>query len=108
MTENLVPDYLYKIVSNEQWKESLVENRIPCSEMDSDFIHMAKEDQIANVVQKFWSGQDHIILKISVKKLVGRLVYETNPGKSTKYYHLYEGYIPLDAVKDVTIVNIWF
>jgi hypothetical protein len=33
-------------------------------------------------------------------------VYENNPGGITKYYDLYDGNIPLEAVKYVAIVHI--
>lgn len=97
-----VPEYLYKIVSKEQWQESLVKNRVVVTALDEDFIHLAKEDQVAHVVNKFWNGKEPIILKLATKKLVGHLVFETNPGGTTQYYHLYDGSIPLEAVSDVT------
>ena len=39
-----------------------------------------------------------IVLKIYTDKLTGRLIYESNSGGSSKYYHLYNGFIPLNAV----------
>ena len=92
------PEYLYKIVSPEQWQTSQQENRVINTPIDTDFIHLATEAQIAHVLNKFWKGKEHIIVKIFSEKLVGRLVCEANPGGTTKYYHLYEGIIPLDAV----------
>jgi uncharacterized protein (DUF952 family) len=101
MIPSSTPEYLYKIISPEQWQKSLLLNRLETSSMDADFIHLAKEEQVANVVEKFWNNMDHIVLKLTSNKLIGRLVYETNPGGSTYYYHLYEGNIPLEAVVDV-------
>lgn len=101
MEQNFNPEHLYKIVSKEQWQASLEGNEVVLSAQDQDFIHLAKEDQVAHVVQKFWTNADHIVLKLVAKKLKGRLIYETNPGGSTKHYHLYEGCIPLEAVEEV-------
>lgn len=95
--------YLYKIISFEQWQDSGSE--ILLSEMDSPFIHLATEEQLAGIQKKFWSGKDHMVLKLQVEKLVGRLVYETNVGGTTYYYHLYEGIIPRDAVVEVRLVK---
>lgn len=106
MIQHSTPEYLYKIVSLEEWQKSLLHNEIALSSMDKEFIHLAKEEQVVHVAQKFWGNMDYIVLKLASKKLVGRLVYETNPGGSTQYYHLYEGNIPLDAVVEVTIVRI--
>lgn len=104
MIPHATPDYLYKIISPEQWEQSLLQHEIAISSLDEDFIHLAKEDQVASVVQKFWNNKNYIVLKLVSKKLVGRLIYEANPGGSTQYYHLYEGNIPLDAVVNVTTV----
>lgn len=46
-----------------------------------------------------------VLLKLETAKLRGRLVYEVNPGGTTKYYHLYEGSIPLEAVVEATEVS---
>ncbi len=93
-----VPQYLYKIMSPEDWQSSKQNNQIVNSPYDKEFIHLAKEDQVQYVVQKFWNGKSYVILKLNPKKFIGRLMYETNPGGSTKYFHLYDGTIPLDAV----------
>jgi uncharacterized protein (DUF952 family)/FMN phosphatase YigB (HAD superfamily) len=103
MIQHSTPEYLYKIVSLKEWQKSLLHNEIALSSMDKEFIHLAKEEQVVHVVQKFWGNMDYIVLKLVSKKLVGRLVYEINHGGSTQYYHLYDGNIPLDAVVDVTI-----
>lgn len=94
-------DHLYKIVSNQQWEESLGQSQVMNSPLDKDFIHLATEGQLPHIAQKFWNNKDLIILKLDSKKLTGRLVYEANPGGTTLYYHLYDGNIPLDAVVEV-------
>lgn len=103
MIQNSIPDYLYKIISQEDWQKSLLQNEVASSPKDEDFIHLAKEDQIVHVIQKFWKNQNYIVLKLDSKKLGGRLIYETNPGGNTLYYHLYEGNIPLEAVMEATV-----
>jgi uncharacterized protein (DUF952 family) len=96
--QGIVPEYLYKIVSEEDWKKSKLENMVVKSAMDKEFIHLATKEQLASVTKKFWENQCYIILKLDVKQLSGRLIQEKNPGGTTLYYHLYEGNIPLDAV----------
>lgn len=102
------PKYLYKIVAPLQWEESMSRNYVINGDIDKDFIHLAKdEEQITHVIQKFWHGKDHIILKLNVEKFIGQLIYETNPGGSgSQYYHLYEGKIPLDAVEEISTIKI--
>jgi len=101
MIQNTTPEYLYKVISPEQWQKSLQQNEVVGSSIDEDFIHLAREDQVQHVVSKFWNNMDYVVLKLDTKKILGRLIYETNPGGSTQYYHLYEGKIPLDAVVDI-------
>ena len=96
------PEYLYKIVSPEQWQESQQQTYLILSPMDRPFIHLSKADQVEHVAQKFWKDKPYVVLKLETIKLLGRLVYETNPGGTVKYYHLYEGKIPIDAVVMLT------
>ncbi len=98
MKNNHTPHYLYKIVSPEEWQESLLDGEVVCSFIDNDFIHLATEDQLDHVAQKFWKGKSYLILKLDTGLLSGRLVYEANPGGSNRYYHLYDGKIELNAV----------
>jgi uncharacterized protein (DUF952 family) len=103
--ENSSPEYLYRIVSTEQWGESLRQNQVVNSSIDKDFIHLATEEQLAHITQKFWNNRNHIIIKLASKKLAGRLVYEANPGGTTLYYHLYDGNVPLDAVVEISKIH---
>lgn len=100
-----VPSHLYIILSPAEWQESQSEGKLILSPHHDPFIHLAKEDQLLHVTQKFWKDSDYFILTIDPEKMIGQLVYEVNPGGSTKYYHLYEGLIPLDAVTDTTFVH---
>ncbi len=99
------PDYLYRFVSLEQWQEIQLQNQVVNSSIDKDFIHLATKKQLNAVTQKFWNNKDHIILKLASKIVKKRLLYETNSGGTTRYYHLYEGHIPLDAVVEFSIVR---
>ena len=97
-----VPDHLYKILSPDEWQASQLQNHVAPSFMDTDFIHLSTDTQLGRIVKKFWNNKEHIILKLASKELKGRLVYESNPGGVNRYYHLYDGQIPLDAVQKVT------
>lgn len=92
------PEYLYRIVSPAQWQASQLANHVATSPLDQDFIHLATEHQLSHIAHKFWKDKDYVVLTLDSKKLIGHLVYEANPGGTTKYYHLYAGEIPLEAV----------
>ncbi len=102
--ENLADKYLYKILSKPNWEASKSKKSVVLSADDDDFIHFSKEDQLQKICSKYWGHiSEYYILKIEIKKLKGRLAYETNPGGTSKYYHLYDGEIPLEAVVDATL-----
>jgi uncharacterized protein (DUF952 family) len=97
--EGKVPKQLYKLVSLAQWEESQQSDRLVLDETDGAFIHLATEEQWPAIARKYWAGRSLVVLQVATDKLVGKLIFETNPGGSgTKYYHLYEGYVPLEAI----------
>lgn len=104
--ENHTPQFLYKVLSMEDWKESELQNQVKLSKMDTDFIHLSTEDQLERIVQKYYSDvSEYVVLKVETAKLPGKLVYEANPGGINKYYHLYDGSIPKSAIVDSKIIK---
>lgn len=93
-----VPETLYLVVSPAEWKESQEVGKMMLSSFHDPFIHLSTEEQYPKVIEKFWSGKEYILLKVDPKKIKGRLEYETNPGGSNRYYHLYDGEIPVHSV----------
>lgn len=105
MFQEEAPAYLYKILSQRNWKATQNRNVVALSGDDDAFIHFSKEDQLERILQKYWAEEDEVvILKIATALLQGRLVYETNPGGSAKYYHLYDGFIPYEAIQEAKIL----
>lgn len=101
-----VPDHLYKIVSVEKWNQSTSQSHVELSPMDDNFIHLSTEQQLDRIIQKFWANvSSYVLLTLDPKKLPGKLVCESNPGGSNKYYHLYEGLIPKESIVEMQIVN---
>lgn len=98
--------YLFKILSVENWQASADKKFIQLSAEDHDFIHFSLEDQLDRIVAKYWTHvPQFVILKIDGGKLPGKMVLEANPGGTNKYYHLYDGSIPLDAVIESRVVD---
>ena len=102
---NDTPQYLYKIISLPNWQVTQKRESVALSDEDRAFIHLATEEQVEKVLAKYWSDiQQFVILKVDTNKLKGRLVYEINPGGTTKYFHLYEGCIPFNSIAESKIV----
>lgn len=99
------PQYLYKILSLRHWHATQNQHNVVLPGSDEAFIHLATEDQVERIIAKFWADAPQVvILKIDVQKLIGRLVFESNPGGSTRYYHLYNGFIPLQSILESTCI----
>ena len=100
------PAYLYKVISAEKWRKSQSQEEVILSAMDTDFIHLATEEQLAHVITKFWTDtKEFIILKVDASQLRGHLKLETNPGGTNQYYHLYDGGIPRKAITETTTLD---
>ena len=93
--------HLYKILSLKNWQNSQSQEILALSDDDKEFIHFSTHEQLERILQKYWAdGGEYIVLKVDSEKLLGRLVFEANPGGVNKYYHLYDGAIPLRAVEE--------
>lgn len=102
MSEQITtPKFLYLVLSKEEWNNSQGIQQLKLSSHHDAFIHLATEQQVAKILEKFWPGKECVIVKVDTNMLKGRLVFEKNPGGSNKYYHLYDGYIPQNAVIDM-------
>jgi len=100
------PVYLYKILTIENWDNSQGKHGVILSAEDKEFIHLATEDQYQRIADKYFATvPEYVLLKIDAKDLEGKLVLEANPGGSTKFYHLYEGSIPVSAVKEHFLIK---
>lgn len=93
------PIYLYKVLSMEDWEKSQTSKVLSLPKMDSEFIHLSKEDQLESICKKYFGTvSKYMVLKLETSKLKGKLVLEANPGGKNKYYHLYEGNIPFESI----------
>lgn len=109
MNSKDVPEYLYKVINPNQWKESEGKENVKLSPEDKKFIHLATSDQVTDIVMKYFGKNTCVwILKLDVKKLPGKLVLEVNPGGTNAYYHLYNGAIPRSAVVERKAIGCAF
>lgn len=98
------PQFLYKILSLDDWKNSGETLHLPPA--DTEFIHFSTDDQLPKIIEKYWNAvPEFLVLKIERERLIGDLIFEANPGGVTKYYHLYHGSIPRDAIIESTIIR---
>ncbi|WP_079989472.1 peptide deformylase [Candidatus Protochlamydia phocaeensis] len=106
MEQSTTPRYLYKMLSIQDWKVSKSSPFVKLSAADKDFIHFSTDDQLDKIIDKYWGDVlSFVMLKVDTQKLPGRMVFEANPGGINRYYHLYDGAIPLDAVTESRFIE---
>jgi len=91
------PMFLYKIISPESWHTSQEKHKLILNADDHSFIHFSTEEQLPRILEKYWRNKEHIVLKVNTALLPGELVLESNRPGGDKYYHLYNGCIPISA-----------
>jgi len=97
------PKHLYKVLAYNLWQASLGKDALILPPEDDAFIHLSTQEQLERILVKFWGNvRKYVVLKIDPKLLEGKLVFESNPGGKTLYYHLYAGRIPNKAVVECT------
>lgn len=105
-TDTQRPQYLYKILSSRNWHATQNRHIVTLSADDDAFIHLATEEQLDRIIVKYWSNcSSFVVLKLDTSKLKGDLVLEANPGGTTKFYHLYKGFIPFNSIVESKTVN---
>lgn len=99
MDQKLPFEPLYKVLSLDNWQASEGKKELVLSISDNLFIHLSTKEQLDQIIDKYWADvESFFILKIDPNGLEGRLVFEANSGGSNKYYHLYEGSIPMESI----------
>ena len=101
------PTYLYKILSPASWQAGQESDRLALGPDDENFIHLAEAHQVERIANKFFSEYEEVVVvQLRTDELQGRLVKESNPGGEVKYYHLYDGFLPMKAVHSHRVMLI--
>lgn len=101
------PGHVYKILTPAAWQQCQGQERLSLGADDQLFIHLAEPEQVPRIAAKFFKGEPRVIVvELDPGLLPGRLVHEANPGGSTLYYHLYEGYLPMRAVTGSQVYSL--
>ena len=100
------PNFLYKIVTIENWKASQGKPNVVLDTSDSKFIHFSTRGQVERIVDKYFKDKSYVLLEVDPVKCPGQMKFETNPGGDTKYFHLYNGEIPKTSIKIIASVEV--
>lgn len=93
---------IYHIATAESWEAAAASGQYVHPSLDAEgFIHCAQEQQVAGVLERYFSGQTGLRkLVIDTDKLSSRLIYDWSPSTRDTFPHIY-GPINTDAVVEV-------
>ena len=96
---------IYHVTAAAEWKAAQEKGFYETASLKAEgFIHCSEEHQVAGVLERYFSGQDHLLkLVIDTTKLSSRYVQEWSPSTHDTFPHIY-GPINLDAVVDVVAI----
>jgi uncharacterized protein (DUF952 family) len=94
--------FIYHITTREQWDEAVREGIYqPTSLSTEGFIHCSYQQQVQDSAQRYFSGQNDLLVLCIEPELLRADVREENaPGSQEKFPHLY-GALNLEAVIEV-------
>ena len=92
-------DIIYHITTAAEWKAARENGSYEAASLrEEGFIHCSQPEQIAGVLERYFSGKTDLVkLHIDPKKLTSRLIFEWSPSLQQTFPHIY-GPINTDAV----------
>jgi uncharacterized protein (DUF952 family) len=103
--DSVAPFYLYKLLSVENWRASQGCALLQLPKEDEAFIHFSTKEQLPRLEAKYWASTSYYLLEVISTQLIGRLIYEANAVGGQRYYHLYDGFIPLSAIASAQFID---
>lgn len=89
---------IHHLASLEDWEQRTSDHYVPAGFAAEGFIHLCTRDQLAGVVDRYYTGRDDLILlTVDDSRLGADLVWEDLPGSGEDFPHVY-GRLPLSAV----------
>jgi uncharacterized protein (DUF952 family) len=97
---------IYHVTTAAEWKAAEEKGFYETPSLKEEgFIHCSQENQVAGVLERYFSGKTDVIkLVIDSDKLSNRFVFEWSPSTADTFPHVY-GPIDLKAVIDVVKIN---
>lgn len=96
---------IYHITTKEIWDKAVQQGFYEAPSLQEEgFIHCSQENQVAGVLERYYSGQHDLVkLVIETDLLESRYVFEWSPSTADTFPHIY-GPINLSAVKEVVFI----
>lgn len=93
---------IYHVTTKDDWKAAQEKGFYEHPSLkDEGFIHCSQEQQVAGVLERYFSGKTGLVkLVIDTDKLTSKYIYDWSPSTEDTFPHIY-GPINMDAVTDV-------
>ncbi len=90
---------IYHVTSSKKWNDALAKGSYEAPSLHTEgFIHLSTKEQVAGVLQRYYSGKnDLVLLHIEEDKIIAPLKYELAPSVNEMFPHIY-GALNIDAV----------
>lgn len=94
-------DQIHHLASLEDWSRRTTEHYEPAGFAVEGFIHLCTSEQLAGVVDRYYSGrEDLVLLTVDCERIDAPLIWEDSTGAGEDFPHLY-GPLNLTAVATV-------
>lgn len=96
---------IYHITTKAEWDKAIEKGSYETPSLTEEgFIHCSHENQIAGVLERYFSGKKDLVkLVIDTDKLSSKYVFEWSPSIQDTFPHVY-GAINTDAVIEVVAI----
>lgn len=96
---------IYHIAFADAWKDAKKKGYYEHPSLkDEGFIHCSQEQQVAGVLERYFTGQTNLVkLVIDSDKLTSKLIFDWSPSTKDTFPHVY-GPINTDAVIEVSLL----
>lgn len=93
---------IYHVTTKQEWSKAMQDGFYEAPSLaEEGFIHCSQENQVAEVLQRYFSGKKDLVkLVIDTDKLKSKYVFEWSSSIQDTFPHIY-GSINKDAVIDV-------
>lgn len=90
---------IYHVTTQTAWEQALADGFYQApSLLTEGFIHLSKQEQVAGVLERYYQGQQNLILlHVDEDKLTAEFKYELAPSVNELFPHLF-GALNIDAV----------
>jgi uncharacterized protein (DUF952 family) len=97
---------IFHITTEAEWNKAGEKGYYETASLkDEGFIHCCQQEQIADVLQRYFEGRENLVrLDIETDKLTSPFYYEWSPSIADTFPHIY-GVINLDAVNNVQAIR---